>query len=68
MKHHMNHPQERGTAGACNNGIEHRKFLQLTGAGSLAWLASRMPVMAGPFEAADFQKLVPADKKLRPRG
>ncbi len=25
-----------------------------------------LPVMAGPFEAADFEKLVPADKKLDP--
>ncbi len=30
----------------------------------MAFLASRLPVMAGPFEGADFEKLVPADKKL----
>lgn len=29
-------------------------------------LASSIPVMAGPFEVADFEKLVPADKKLHP--
>ena len=38
----------------------------MAGAGSLALLGSPLPVMAGPFEAADFDKLVPADKKLDP--
>jgi non-lysosomal glucosylceramidase len=31
-----------------------------------ASLASKLPVMAGPFESSDFEKLVPADKKLDP--
>ena len=50
----------------CGGGTSRRNFLRATGAGSLALLASRMPVMAGPFDAADFDKLVPADKKLDP--
>ena len=47
----------------CNVGIPRRDFLKTAGLGSLALLASRMPVMAGPFEGA---ALIPADKKLDP--
>jgi uncharacterized protein (DUF608 family) len=36
------------------------------GLSAAAALASGVPVMAGPFEASDFEKLVPADKKLSP--
>jgi len=50
----------------CGDGASRRDFLRLTGTGSLALLATRLPVMAGPFEATDFDKLVPADKKLDP--
>lgn len=60
--------QEGCSSGNCGCGGEasRRTFLKLTGTGSLALLASRMPVMAGPFEATDFDALVPADKKLDP--
>ncbi|MGD0899205.1 MAG: GH116 family glycosyl-hydrolase [Thermoguttaceae bacterium] len=44
-------------------GVSRRQFVGLVGLGSAA-LAGGMPVMAGPFEAAEFEKLVPADKKL----
>ena len=47
-------------------GVDRRNFLKLAGSGSLAMLASRMPVMAGPFVPGDFEKLVPSDKKLSP--
>ncbi|MEI7898749.1 MAG: GH116 family glycosyl hydrolase [bacterium] len=50
----------------CRGGIDRRDFLRLAGAGSLALLAAKLPVTAGPFEAADFEKLVPSDKKLSP--
>ncbi len=46
--------------------LNRREFLRLTSATSLALLSARLPVMAGPFETADFDKLVPADKKLDP--
>ncbi len=46
------------------NGIARRKFLRLTKNGALALLATRMPVMAGPFARDDFARLVPPDKKL----
>ena len=50
----------------CEGGVDRRTFLRLTSASTLALLAGRLPVMAGPFDAADFDKLVPADKKLDP--
>ena len=50
----------------CQSGMPRRDFIRLGGAGALSVLAGRLPVMAGPFEAADFEKLVPADKKLDP--
>jgi uncharacterized protein (DUF608 family) len=40
--------------------------VKLFGLGSAA-LAVRGPLMAGPFEPADFERLVPADKKLDPQ-
>jgi len=46
--------------------VNRRDFLRATGASSLALLASRLSVMAGPFETADFDRLIPADKKLSP--
>ena len=51
-------PREGRTA------VDRRNFLKLAGGGSLAFLTSRLPVMAGPFSMADFEKLVPSDKKL----
>ena len=53
-------------AGVWGQGIGRRHFLKSMGVGAAgAWLL-RLPVMAGPFTAADFDQLVPADKKLRP--
>jgi len=50
----------------CKPGMGRRLFLRNTGAGAVALTAmsKAMPVMAGPFAAADFEKLVPADKRL----
>ncbi len=50
----------------CKAGMGRREFLRIGGAGAVSLLASGMPIMAGPFERADFEKLVPADKKLHP--
>jgi non-lysosomal glucosylceramidase len=54
---HMNSPE-----------LNRRLFLKKTGAGTLALMAMGLgkgfPVMAGPFEVSDFEKLVPVDKKL----
>jgi uncharacterized protein (DUF608 family) len=50
----------------CRGSIGRREFVEILGWGAAAALTANMPVMAGPFEAADFEKLVPADKKLDP--
>jgi non-lysosomal glucosylceramidase len=55
-----------GETCGCNAGLPRRDFLGLVGAGAVGLLSSRLPVMAGPFELADFEKLVPPDKKLNP--
>jgi uncharacterized protein (DUF608 family) len=44
---------------------DRRQFLKVSAATSLGLAFSRLPVMAGPFSRADFDHLVPADKKLR---
>jgi uncharacterized protein (DUF608 family) len=51
--------------GNCSPNIDRRDFLRLAGVGSLGLFAG-LPAMAGPFESADFNDLVPADKKLSP--
>ncbi len=50
----------------CGCSVPRRGFLQLTGLGALAVLMRNVPAMAGPFERADFNDLVPEDKKLSP--
>lgn len=52
-------------SGGCQNSVGRRDFLKIVGFGAAAWQAS-LPVMAGPFEASDFEKMIPADKKLDP--
>lgn len=47
-------------------GIDRRELLRVAGLGSLALLAGRFPATAGPFQASDFEKQIPADKKLHP--
>jgi non-lysosomal glucosylceramidase len=62
--------QEPGRCGCrcgCQRGLGRRDFVKSLAWGTAATLASRSGVMAGPFEAADFEKLVPADKKLDPK-
>ncbi|MGD0538107.1 MAG: GH116 family glycosyl-hydrolase [Verrucomicrobiota bacterium] len=46
--------------------FDRRDFLRLSGlvAGGLTF--SQLPIVAGPFTKEDFEKLVPADKKLHP--
>ena len=50
----------------CGGGIERRVFLKTVALGTAAGLTPGLSVMAGPFEAGDFGRLVPADKKLDP--
>jgi uncharacterized protein (DUF608 family) len=58
--------QDACTAPGCCGGPSRREFLHAVGLGAAAALAPGLPAIAGPFEGADFAKLVPADKKLRP--
>jgi hypothetical protein len=46
--------------------VDRRAFIKTVGLSAAAALASDRMIMAGPFEAADFEKLIPADKKLSP--
>ena len=53
--------------GCCGGGApSRRRFLQAVGAGTAALFGPRLPAVAGPFTPADFERLVPADKKLSP--
>jgi uncharacterized protein (DUF608 family) len=47
--------------------VNRRVAIKLLGLGATAWaIPATWQVVAGPFEAADFEKLVPADKRLNP--
>ncbi len=46
--------------------MHRRDFVRLVGMSTATFLAGTMPAMAGPFESADFEKLIPPDKKLHP--
>ena len=63
-----NHPSDNPgccTTPDCCGSPSRRDFLQTVGLGGVAALASALPAVAGPFEKADFDKLIPADKKLQ---
>ena len=53
-------------ASGCASGIDRRGFIKLSGLAASGLLLSKLPAAAGPFTRADFEKLVPADKKLSP--
>jgi uncharacterized protein (DUF608 family) len=46
--------------------VPRREFLMLSGLTIAVTALNSLPVMAGPFAESDFEKLIPADKKLRP--
>ncbi len=48
------------------SGFARRDFLKLSAAATLGLVFSPLPAVAGPFTRADFDRLVPADKKLSP--
>ena len=51
---------------ACGCRGDRREFLQLLGATGIGLLSANLHAVAGPFDAGEFDKLVPADKKFRP--
>ncbi len=63
-----NPPPAECDASACGCGgtIARRDFLKLTSLAAAGALVPGLSVMAGPFESSEFEKLVPADKKLDP--
>ena len=58
----------QGTTADCRRLRAAGEFLQVVGLGAVASLAGSDPAraMAGPFDASDFARLVPPDKKLDP--
>jgi non-lysosomal glucosylceramidase len=68
--------QDADRTATCNNNaaarvneapqLPRRDFLRLSGLTLAAGALNSLPVMAGPFAPSDFEKLIPADKKLRP--
>jgi uncharacterized protein (DUF608 family) len=48
------------------SGWDRRTFMKLSGASVMGLAFSTLPAMAGPFNREDFDRLVPADKKLTP--
>jgi uncharacterized protein (DUF608 family) len=66
----MNEKQNAGRCGDASGGgsasWRRRDFIRLSAVGAAAIFSSQLPAMAGPFTAEDFERLVPADKKLDP--
>lgn len=60
----LNKDKTCACGGSCTP-IDRRDFLRLAGVGSLGLYAG-LPTVAGPFDASDFDDLVPVDKKLDP--
>ncbi|CAA6677549.1 MULTISPECIES: GH116 family glycosyl-hydrolase [unclassified Lentimonas] len=59
------HPDLPSESPASANALVGRRdFLKASGLTAAMLMASRINVMAGPFNAADFDKIIPADKKL----
>ena len=52
--------------GGGGQGLDRRSFLRLGGLAVTALTFTRLPAVAGPFTKEDFERLVPADKKLSP--
>ena len=50
----------------CHGGLDRRDFLKFSTLGAAAATLSPWSAVAGPFTRPDFEKLVPADKKLSP--
>jgi non-lysosomal glucosylceramidase len=66
MKNQRDATHPCGCSSGCRPALPRRDFVKLVGLTGAGALFARLPAMAGPFERADFDKLVPADKKLSP--
>ncbi len=63
-----NSPDNRCSSPACGcrGGLDRRQFLKLSGLAASALAFVGLPAIAGPFTRKEFERLVPADKKLKP--
>lgn len=52
------------TESCASHSIERRDFIKATGLTAAMLMADQASVMAGPFVAKDFEKVIPSDKKL----
>jgi len=50
----------------CSPSVTRRDFIRWSSLAAASATVARWPAIAGPFGAEDFQKLIPADKKLDP--
>lgn len=62
----MTRKEACGCSSGCG-GMERRDFIKTLALGGTAALVPGLGAVAGPFEAADFEKFIPADKKLDPK-
>jgi len=62
----IENPDESSSASGCCAApmVARRDFIKASSLTAAMLMAGRMNVMAGPFNAADFDKVIPADKKL----
>jgi uncharacterized protein (DUF608 family) len=58
-------PENDCNSSSCGCGVGRRDFLRLSTLAAIAAI-SDWPAIAGPFEEADFNNLIPTDKKLKP--
>jgi len=63
---HQNQSECTCHAARCGNEWSRRDFLKFSGASAALAASAPWPALAGPFTREDFEKLVPADKKLSP--
>ncbi len=61
-----NEPTRCSQSCDCRSEVSRRDLLRWTGAGAVALGVRPWNAIAGPFESADFENLVPRDKKLSP--
>ena len=50
----------------CESSLTRRDFIRWTSLATVGVTATRWPTIAGPFNAEEFEKMIPADKKLDP--
>ena len=63
---HNDHSNCGCGANGCGSSLGRRDFLKLGGLAATGLALTNLSAVAGPFTSADFEKLVPADKKLSP--